>query len=517
MTAGVPLTGELVIRGRNAVTSDGVTPVRIALSGSAGGPAIRALPAAIDFGEVQIGTRDRRWLLLFNDGASALVVSSIASTGAEFGAAGAWTLEAGTSTTVAVDFSPAQLGLATAELIIASNDSALRELRVPLSGAGIDLGPCVHTIVPASINFGVVTIGDAALRAFEIENGGSGTCLIRHLELAGDSFSLPAGAEAEAMILPGERKTVEVAFAPSTGGIREGEVSFYVSDPASSLPEVPLLGVGLGITAIECPGEITTFAGTPVTLAVNATSQTGTTATYGWQITSAPLGAAGTPNQWQPDPPALPQEIFLPRLVGRYEIEARVTDGLGITETCTTAVTALGQGLRVELTWDGSGDVDLHLHNGNPTPWFNRSPSGWDDCFYANCSESSNPAGPIWDQAYAPYEGRNPALDLDNIIAFGPENIRVSTILPGDEFTVALHYFWDHGYGQRTGTVNVYCGVVSSPTATFVSMPMDGPDQGGCTDNTFWKVATVTFTSSTACTITPLDVYQTGNLACAQF
>jgi hypothetical protein len=516
---GASVAGTLVIRGRNAVTTDGITPVHIALSGSVGGPAIRVLPQALDFGDVQIGTIDRAHLLVVNDGVDPLLVSMVASSAIEFDLdLSTFELAAGGSTSIDVSFAPFALGLVEGALTILSNDGAAPMLEVPTRGNGVDLGPCAHSIVPADLNWGVVTLGSPVVREVEIRNAGAGTCLVKDLEVNGIGFAL-VGAANEIMIGPGDAATVGVSFDPPRAGDHSGDLSFYVSDPAASLPSVPLFGVGLGITAIECPAEIETDAGTPVVLSVNATSQTGTVAAYGWQIVGAPIGAIGTPNQWNPAPPDAPTETFLPYLVGRYEIEASVTDGLGITETCTTAVTAFGHGFRVELTWDGFGDVDLHVHNSTISPWFGQGgPNGnADDCFYANCSQSAVISGPIWDPAYAPYEGRNPSLDVDNIVAFGPENIRVDEVLPADEFTVALHYFWDHGFGQRVGTVNIFCGRTASPTASYVSNPMDGPDQGARTDNTFWKVATVTFTSTNTCGITTLDMYETGNDAVTAF
>lgn len=253
-----------------------------------------------------------------------------------------------------------------------------------------------------------------------------------------------------------------------------------------------------------------------MTLDVVATSQTGTTAFFDWQITSAPAGGIGTPGQWSPTPPNASQEVSLAYLVGRYEIEVTLTVGLGITDSCTTAVNAVGHGFRAELIWDGYGDVDLHVHNNDRTPWFGAMGTD-DDCFYANCNLMASPAGPIWDPNDPPYEGRNPALDFDNIVGFGPENTRINAVGAGNTFHVALQYFWDHGWGTRTSTVNIYCGETPSPTAVFVSRPMVGLDQGNRTDNDFWRVATVTFTSSSSCMITPIDAYQTGREACMAF
>src|SRR5262249_45967571 len=145
-------------------------------------------------------------------------------------------------------------------------------------------------------------------------------------------------------------------------------------------------------------------------------------------------------------------------------IRVTIDDTNGLTATCMTEVDARGRGLRVELTWDGLGDVDLHLHNATISPWFGRqngmAAANTDDCFYANCSQAAVPAGPIWDPLSMPYFGANPALDVDNIISYGPENIRVNSVKIGDSFTVGIDYFWDHGNGTRTASVTIFCGEV---------------------------------------------------------
>lgn len=515
------LTGIAVVRGQNAATSDGIAPARIPLNAKAGGPAIAVSPPGLSFGGVQVGTRDRLRLLVLNTGLEPLVVSAVSSTVAAFSATpAAFTLPVSTATVVEVSFAPAQIGRALASLIIESNDASSPLTTVPLSGDGIDLGPCEYTLEPRALSFGRVELGQAPEQVVRVANVGFGRCLVSHPEVRElgngptTNFSLDPSTPAASLLAPGNAMDLHLRYAPLIPGNHRGELLLYVSSLTEPSPVVPLSGEGFGVTGVRCPPEQRVEAGTPVTLQAEASSQTGTFRSMAWLIDAAPNGGIGTPNQWSPDPPVLTSETFLPYLVGHYALSFGVVDGLGQTATCTTAVSAYGRGLRVELTWDGFGDVDLHVHNAVPTPWFGRNGTT-DDCFYANCNMQAVPAGPIWDLGSLPYEGRNPSLDFDNIIGYGPENTRVSDVSPGDTFTVALHYFWDHGHGTRTSTVNLYCGPVIAPTAAFVSRPMQGVDQGGCTANDFWRVATVTFTSTTACTVTPIDLYTDGIDACA--
>jgi len=521
---GGTYAGQLIVRGRNVVTTDGFAPSRIGLAGTSGGPRITVLPDRLFFGPVEVGTIDRRSVVVLNEGFADLLVSTTQS-GPPFGARNRQIiLRTGTATVVEVSFAPTLVGAATGALTLNSNDATTPSLDVPLSGDGVMVGPCTATIAPSVISYGLVAVRDRASAPVDIINTGTGTCLINHIAahaLMGTStlaFSLLAGPTS-VMLGPGMTHSVTVEYRPQSAGPDMGALDMYISDPAASLPRVALIGTGYSTTRVDCPADITIDAGSQVSLEVNAVSQTGTITSYKWEVNSAPPAGIGTPNQWTPDPPDQRVELFRPYLVGRYGLRVTVEDTDGLTATCTTAVTAISHGLRVELTWDGFGDVDLHLHNANRTPWFGRGMTigAEDDCFYANCSMSAVPAGPLWDPMSLPYEQRNPALDVDNIVAVGPENIRVDETSTGDNFTVALHYFWDHGYGGRVATTNIYCGRVTQPVAIFTSTTMIGLDMGGCTQNTFWKVASVTFTSSGTCTVLPLDIYQTGADACASF
>lgn len=519
--AALPIEGELVVRAQNATNGDGVTPVRIALTGVAGGPSIEVAPARLDYGQLQIGTTDRRRLLVNNRGSRELLVQRVEVDLPELSAPpGPITLSPGTSTVVTVRLAPSGVGPLSGQVVFTSNDGQAPRVSVPVTAQGIDLGRCVHRVSPANLNFGIVELGRSAVASVQLENLGFDPCVVQRLAAVSTGSSTLAfsvmNSQDSYLLPPGSVTVIPVAFTPLRPGQVRGELSYYVSDPQGSDVTVPLFGVGLGVTDIECPPDVVTDAGRPVSLTVAARSQTGTVSTLRWEVLTAPLGGSNTPGQWAPDPPNQATELFWPRLVGVYTVEATITDGLGESARCTTLVTALGHGLRVELNWDGLGDVDLHLHNGAMTPWFGQGGNA-DDCFYANCAESSQPAGPIWDPLSLPYEGGNPALDLDNIVGFGPENIRVDSVAAGDTFTIGLHYFWDHGHGPRTSTINVYCGRVAAPTATYTSTAMVGLDQGGCTQNDFWKVATVTFTSTNSCAITTLDSYGPGSDRCAAF
>src|SRR6185369_11114938 len=156
---------------------------------------------------------------------------------------------------------------------------------------------------------------------------------------------------------------------------------------------------------------------------------------------------------WAPSPPTAMTEVFTPGLVGDYIIEITGTDAGGHVVTCQFTVTALPHGLRVQLTWNGTGDLDLHVHNQITTPWFS-SPN---DCYYGNIT-------PAW----------GASLDFDNTSQNGPENVSMDNPVVGQSYTIAVHNY-SSGAG-RTATVQIFCGSTTStvPNATFMSRALAG-------------------------------------------
>lgn len=511
--SGVMPSGVLVI------TSEGVEgqvlqPVRIPLSGNAGGATLSVLPAMLAFGQVVIDTTYTKRLLLSNDGVTPLEITRItadtAMTGAYYVLTSTMTLAPGASRTLDVSFVPNVPGVIGSVLRIESNDVDRPVIDVPLDGEGLDLPPCDYVITPLELGFGTVLRTQSRELAFQIENVGTDLCLVNGLSLPqpplvpAHDFVLVNGDEDGVFIMPGASHAVPVRLAPQRGGAQSVELEFYVSNLTNPNPTVTMTGVGGALTEVTCPAPQVTQSGTPVTLTATGMSLGGTIVDYEWAVVSGPAGGIGTPDQWTPDPPDTQTVTFLPHIIGVYDLTATAIASTGERATCTTRVTAEGLGLRVTLTWDGTGDVDLHLHDGTPTaPWF--SPN---DCYYSNRT-------PQWVMTSPPALGPNPELDFDNTSSFGPENTRIDAVVIGQPYTIGVHNF--SAAAGRIATVQVFCGGVTAPTRTFVSAPLSGTDGGNCSSNDFWKVATVQFISTSSCAIAPLNTTVQSSAACAAY
>ncbi len=240
-----------------------------------------------------------------------------------------------------------------------------------------------------------------------------------------------------------------------------------------------------------------------MSLSVTAVSPGRTITGYSWTITASPPGGVMGAT-WAPTPPTAATESFTPGVVGSHTIHVTVTDSAGATASCDTHVIAQASGLRVEMTWDGTGDLDLHLHNGVTTsPWFSTP----NDCYYANPTAAWGVAGTQDDGIF----------DQDSITGFGPEILHVTTPTIAEGYTIAVHEYSMSAAG-RTATVRVFCGPGSTPAGTYTSRAFATVTAGGnCSVAEFWRVATVRFTTATACTLTPINTYGPSSAACTAF
>jgi hypothetical protein len=240
---------------------------------------------------------------------------------------------------------------------------------------------------------------------------------------------------------------------------------------------------------VSCPPPALGPAGTPVPLRA-VPSQPG--ASCRWEVTGRPLGA-GTEGAFA-NPDAC-ETTFSSVIVGTYTVRVTATDATGRMASCMTTVTLTGRGLRVEMAWSTTGDVDLHLLHPTGTQWFS-SPL---DCYYANTR-------PTWDGGGA----QAPGLDVDNVTSFGPENIRIDAPVLGHTYRVGVHAFSRVDTGSMV-TVRIYCGSATTPNRTFTRTLSSRP--GDSASNDFWRVADVRIDSPSTCVISPLEQVIPGSMA----
>lgn len=264
-------------------------------------------------------------------------------------------------------------------------------------------------------------------------------------------------------------------------------------------------GLSCSGPSATCPAPQTALAGSTVNLAASPVGGV----SYRWEVVSAPTGGA-----YRLGSATTPSTTFTSVIVGTYTLRFTATDAAGRVATCMTAVTMQGHGLRVELIWDAGDsssrvDLDLQVHNRLATTWAITT-NNVNVCYWNN-------RNPEWDAAGAP---DNPALDVDNLLGRGPENVRVDAPPTSQIYSVGT-YFWEDARARRDigtpvgVTVRIYCDDTLAAPPFTRSLRAGDSSRPTSTNlaNDFWRLARVQFTSPSTCIVTPVNDVITGAAA----
>lgn len=240
--------------------AEGAERVEVPLLGSGGGPALEVSTAELAFGRVAVRAAARKSLIVRNVGYAPLTVSSIEVD--TFGTqaftspdAHANVLPPGASQTITVEMRPRAAGAVTSALRIVSNDPVAPSVEVPLQAEGVHLPQCQYRVAPAQLDFGVLPVGRAVSRAFEIRNVGRHSCLVSAARLvdANEAFLLESRP---LEIAAGAAETLSVEAAPRSEGRLDGQVELSVSSPNQPFVRVKLVGEAAATPLLAAPSEV---------------------------------------------------------------------------------------------------------------------------------------------------------------------------------------------------------------------------------------------------------------------
>lgn len=210
-----------------------------------------------DFGVVNVGIPVQWQLKVYNDGQTNLQVSNIVPTPADYGVnKTSFTVSSCDSEVVTVTFTPSSGGVKNGQLTISSNDPDEPTVIVTLTGEGCQ----VQDIDPdsASVNFGLVNVGDALDVAIKIYNAGCQLLSVTSVSIFGtngDQFSIISGGGS--FTVPGGGfHELTVQFHPTSGGLKPGgarptldfvknaTLRLTNNDPDENPKDIPLSGTG---------------------------------------------------------------------------------------------------------------------------------------------------------------------------------------------------------------------------------------------------------------------------------
>ncbi len=225
--------------------------IDVAVSGIGLMPAdIELVPTPPDYGQVLVGASTSRTFVIRNLGdvalqASAMVVNGEASEFAVGPASASFTVLPGAIHNVDVVFAPISGGPKATTLRLTSDDADEATLDVALSGMGlmpadIDLAAITH-------DYGQVVVGTSAVRTIVVRNLGDVNLQVTGANLAGgevNAFAIVQGG-APFTVAPGATHTIDVRFAPASGGFKTTTLGLISDDADEPTVDVGLSGIGL--------------------------------------------------------------------------------------------------------------------------------------------------------------------------------------------------------------------------------------------------------------------------------
>lgn len=243
---GARLPAELEVDSADASTRRPLATTRLRLEPVAG-RAIAAVGDPCDAGEVPLGVAASCTTTVRNVGDEPLELGGLRldGDGAFTVLAAPAALAPGDRGTIEVGFRPQGTGEARATLHLGALDARGQEATIPVRGVGIDTTPCTLDFSPGSVEFGLVTVGDARLARVDVVNAGAAACEIAAVRFSSPdpAFSLERGA-GRGRLEPGEARALEVAFAPRADGLVFAGLEVVVRTTDGRLPSLSLRGTG---------------------------------------------------------------------------------------------------------------------------------------------------------------------------------------------------------------------------------------------------------------------------------
>ena len=462
-------------------------------------------PAGVHFGPVSVGATVERWLRIRNNGRRALDVSNLRFMGpVEFEATlpAEGSVEPGGELFATFSYTPANVGLDNAELSFDTNAPLDRTVQVRVTGSGVVLPPCRVELQPSVLSFGAVEVFESRTLIATVSSVGEEECVIFDPQIRieegteAQTFFFADTPQASVTLAPGSAATYSVTYAPTRPGDHFGALVLKTG-PEETI-EIPLRGATPAGQDLVCAANRVADLGETVTLAA-LLGQGNTAQSYSWQLLSGPMQGGAIAATLRPDGATAE---FVPQLLGTYVIALEVETTEGVRLSCQMEIVSQSTDFKATLTWDGAGDLDLHLHRGANAPWF-----GPADCHFDNLE-------PTWVAGQRPGTGPNPLHNGDDTSGDGPEDIRIESPEIGVPYTVAVSHF-ERANG-RTAHVQVFCGRATAQI-DLMSRPFTGAETGACTNNDFWTIATVTFSNPAECTVQLIDSYRSTDEACVSF
>lgn len=311
--------------------------------------AVSVSPGSLDFGSVTTGSTATKTITLVSTGNQAVTIDALTASGSGFSLAPQTlpiVLQPGQQVSVSLTLDPVSTGSQTGDLSIHSNDSNTPSVQVPLTGRGV--APTVPSLSVSenTLSFGQQTVGSEAGLNLTVTSTGTAPAQITGGTVSGAEFQATyAGVPVQSLsapivLQPGQQATFRVAFAPTTTGAVQGQLSL-ATDTGSPLQvtlsgdgqAAPVANLTLSTAALNFGNVQQGKTGTAsVTLTSSGTAPLTlsniSVAGASFQVANVtyPSGISGFPAILQPGQAVVLQMAFAPTAVGAASGSVLITD-----------------------------------------------------------------------------------------------------------------------------------------------------------------------------------------------
>lgn len=214
-------------------------------------PDIELSTTTYNFGSAIIGSTIVAEVCVSNLGTAFLVVDSIVSDNAVFTAAPTqFTVSPGGSSCFLMRFSPAVLGVVSGSLTLYSNDPDESQATIFVSGNGVPVSEADIQVSATSHDYGDVLVGTSTTWTFTVTNAGILGLTLFSVTSNHANFTVMSPVFPQTL-LSGQSLIVEVAFEPSTEGLKAAALTIYSNDPDEEIFTITLTGTGVLIAEAD--------------------------------------------------------------------------------------------------------------------------------------------------------------------------------------------------------------------------------------------------------------------------
>ena len=331
-------------------------------------PTLSVSAGSIGFGSVNVKTAATQTLTLSSTGTSAVTISAATVAGSGFTISGVTfpiTLTGTQTATLTVQFDPTAAGADTGSLTLTSNSSSGTSTVVSLSGSGRPV------------------LSGLSCTSGSMTNTGTDSCTVAlNVAAASGGFAVGVASNNSAVTVPA---SVTVAAGATTASFTATVLSVSTAQTvtltasANSVAETFSLQLGVGVPTLSINATSISFGdaivGSPATQSVTLSS-TGTA-----PVTVSAASVSGTgftvsgatfPLTLNPTQIATLSVEFNPTVAGPASGTLTVTSNSSTNPTATVALSATGETVEVNLTWDAP------IGSPDPVAGYNvyRAPSG---------------------------------------------------------------------------------------------------------------------------------------------